>query len=81
LVQAAWGLTRSKNGGVLGRKYEKWVASKGKSKAVVALARKMIETMWVLATREELYLDYDPVKFKQKLVKYEVNFCGVAGAA
>jgi len=45
LVQAAWGLTRSKNGGVLGRKYEKWVEKKGKSKAVVALAMKMIETM------------------------------------
>jgi hypothetical protein len=41
----------------------------------------MIETMWVLATRETYYFDYDPVKFKQKLVKYEVNFGGVAGVA
>ena len=34
LVQSAWGLTRAKNGGVLGKKYNQWVATKGKSKEV-----------------------------------------------
>lgn len=81
LVQSAWGLTRSKSGGVLGRKYQQWADKKGKSKAVVALARKMIETMWVLSTRKALYLDFDPIKLRQKYIKYEINFGGVAGVA
>ena len=81
LVQSAWGLARSKNGGVLGQKYNQWAATKGKSKAVTALARKMIETMWVLATRKALYFDYNPIKLKQKFDRYEVVFGGVVGVA
>ena len=81
IVQSAWGLSRSKDGGVLGRKYNQWVSTKGKSKAVTALARKMLETMWVLATRKALYLDCNPVKLKQKFERYEVVFGGVVGVA
>ena len=81
LVQGAWGLSRSAEGGVLGGKYRDWLDRKGKSKAVVALARKLLETMWILATRKALYLGYDPVKYSQKLSRYEVVNIGVAGAA
>ena len=45
------------------------------------MARKMIETMWVLATRKALYFDYNPIKLKQKFDRYEVVFGGVAGVA
>ena len=81
LVQGAWGLTRSSYGGVLGRKYRSWVSTKGKGKAVVALARKLLQTMWVLATREVLYIDFDPDRYNQKLARYHVERNGVAGAA
>ena len=81
LVQGAWGLVRTVNGGILQKKYFQWKQTKGNSKALVALARKMIETMWVLATRKALYLDFDPMKYKAKLERYEVKPTGVAGVA
>jgi len=81
LVQGAWGLARSTHGGVLQKKYLQWKDAKGKSKAIVALARKLIETMWVLATQKALYLDLDPVKYTRKLEFYGINQGGVAGVA
>lgn len=81
LVQGAWGLVRSTHGGVLQKKYLQWKDTKGKSKAIVALARKLIETMWVLATQKALYLDVDPVTYGRKLEFYGVNQGGVAGVA
>ena len=81
LVQGAWGLVRSSHGGVVQKKYLQWKDAKGKSKAIVALARKLVETMWVLATRKALYLDLDPVTYKRKLEFYGINQRGVAGIA
>jgi hypothetical protein len=72
LVQSAWRLARSTNGGVLGKKYAAWVNAKGKSKAIVALSRKLIEMMWVLATRKAIYSGCDPVKYNVKHAGYEI---------
>jgi len=78
LVQGAWGLARSTHGGVLQKKYLRLRETKGKTKAMTALARKMLETMWILATRRAMYLDYDPVGYQKKLEKYEVLSVGAA---
>jgi len=81
LVQSAWGLARTTNGGVLGKKYQYWLQQKGKSKAIVAVARKLIETMWVLATQKTMYRGYDQIRYKQKLVRYKINYGGEVGVA
>jgi transposase len=81
LVQAAWALSRSSNSGVLGIKYQQLLLIKGKSKAIVAIARKMLETMWTLATRKEYYLDFDPVRYHRKMVRYNIQLIGGSGVA
>ena len=81
LVQAAWGLARSTNNGVLGIKYNQLLLTKGKSKAIVAIARKLLETMWILATRKEFYFDYDPVRYNRKMVRYNIQSIGGVGVA
>jgi transposase len=81
LVQAAWGLARSTNNGVLGIKYQQLLQTKGKSKAIVAMARKLLETMWILATRKEFYFDYDPVRYNRKMVRYNIHSFGGVGVA
>jgi hypothetical protein len=78
LVQGAWGLVRSTHGGVLQKKYLLLKETKGKNRATTALARKLLDTMWVLATRRAMYLDYDPVSYQKKLKKYEVTIEGAA---
>ena len=78
LVQGAWGLVRSTHGGVLQKKYLLLKETKGRNRATTALARKLLDTMWVLATRRAMYLDYDPVSYQKKLEKYEVTIDGAA---
>lgn len=55
MVQAAWGAIRC-NGGIIFREmYERIRLTKGKKKAIVAVARKMLEILYILHTRKELY--------------------------
>ena len=81
IVQAAWALVRAKNGGCLQEKYFALKTRKGYSKALVATARKLLKTMWIVSTRKAMYLNYDPAKYRAKLEKYDVEFVGVVGAA
>ena len=58
MVQGAWSLTRTKNGGKLKERYEYMTKEKSKSKkkAIVAIARRMAEEMYTLmryGTRHE----------------------------
>jgi transposase len=50
LVQAAWALTRSKDGGALKERYEYMTKTKGlcKKKAIIAIARRLSELLWTL---------------------------------
>ncbi|MDR2740499.1 MAG: IS110 family transposase [Treponema sp.] len=50
LVQAAWALIRTKNGGALKERYEYMTKKKGlgKKKAIVAIARRLGELLWTL---------------------------------
>jgi len=81
IVQAAWALVRSKNGGCLQNKYFELKTRKGYSKALVAIARKLLKTMWLLSTRKTMYLNLDPAKYRAKLDKYEVRWAGVLAVA
>lgn len=81
VVQAAWGMVRSKQGGVLQQKYFKLKQNRGYSKAIVAIARKLLQTMWTCSTRKAMYLNYDPVMYRGKLEKYGVDLSGELGVA
>jgi transposase len=68
-VQAAWALVRSRDGGALKTKYKELISRVGKRKAVVAIARKMMELSWTLITNQEFY-SYGSEKGRKRKLKY-----------
>ena len=65
IVQAAWAASRSSCGGMLRRKFLELTERKSKTKSAVAIARRIIGLMWILATRREFYAGAS----KEQLVK------------
>lgn len=55
MAQSAWAAIRSKDGVLLRAFYERVRSTRGKKKAIVAVARKMLEILYVLHIRKELY--------------------------
>ena len=53
--QAAWAAIRNQDGIILREFYDRVRSTKGKKKAIVAFARKMIEILYFLHTRKDLY--------------------------
>lgn len=53
MVQAAWSLTRCKKDTALKQFYERQALRIGKGKAIIATARKMIETLYVMVRDEQ----------------------------
>jgi len=51
-VQAAWALVRSTQRSPLQEKYQELIRRKGKKKAIVAIARKMLELTWTLVQKQ-----------------------------
>lgn len=72
-VQSAWALIRSKNGGELKKKYVDLSERIGKKKAIVAIARKMLELSWKLTSRKELYKYIGDEELKAKLQYYSID--------
>jgi transposase len=72
-VQAAWALVRAKEGGYLKQKYQDLRERRGKKIAIVAVARKMIEIMWVLARNQVLYKYATPEMLKRKYNFYKLG--------
>lgn len=70
IIQAAWALTRSKNAGPLKDFFERLKARKGSKKAIVATARKMLETLYTMIKTGELYRYGDDDSLNRKLVQY-----------
>jgi hypothetical protein len=59
LVQAAWAASRTK-GTYLGVKYRKMAARRGKKKALIALARRMLVSIYYMIKKKEPYKDLGP---------------------
>jgi transposase len=74
LVQAAWALVRSKNGGELKMKYHELAARKGKKKAIVAVARKLLELCWTLVMKKELYRNTTEEAVLKKMRFYNIEY-------
>lgn len=73
LIQAAGALVRAKLGGVLAEKYYELRKRKGYGKAIVAIARKMGELLWVLVRRRTFYIDMLPETLIKKLKSYKIG--------
>jgi transposase len=72
LVQGAWAITWSKDGGALRERFEYMtkVKGKGKKKAIVAIARRLAELMYTLLKKGE---DYEVRHFKPAVRKQETE--------
>jgi transposase len=73
LMQAAWSMTRAKDDGWLKITYAYFVEHKGKLKSIVALARKMLELLWILARRHEYYTGCSKAQLEKKLKRYGIE--------
>ena len=55
IIQAAWALVKSKYGGILKKKYDDLRKRRGKKRAIIAVARKMLEFAYTLITKRSYY--------------------------
>jgi transposase len=69
-LQCSWGLVAAKQGGPLKEFYNRLYPLKGKKKAAVAVARKMLETFYVMLQNGELYRDVPMEVLNRKLKLY-----------
>ena len=78
LVQAAWALVRSKNGGYLKEVYKRMIGEKSKSKkkAIVAIARRLAELLYLIMRDEVRYvkMSINPGKGEHKIIS-ESKLC------
>jgi transposase len=70
IIQAAWALVKSEYGGALKQFYERLYPRIGKKKAIVAVARKMMETFYAMITNGELYRGVPQVFIDKKIKSY-----------
>lgn len=61
IIQAAWALVRSRYGGDLKKKYNDLKKTRGKKRAIIAVARKMLELAYLLVKRKKYY-KYMPIE-------------------
>lgn len=73
MTQAAWAASRTKNT-FLKARYHRLAARRGKKRAIVAIARSMLESAWYMLTRhqpyQELGADYYDQRKKETKVSY-----------
>ncbi|MFC1504873.1 IS110 family transposase [Spirochaetota bacterium] len=69
IIQAAWTLVKSSHGGELAKKYHELKERRGTRKAIVAVARKMLETIYAMMRDETYYRGStkDFIDYKLKL--------------
>ena len=80
LIQSAWSMVQSKAANPLKERFEAMLKrGKAKSVAIVALARKLLELVYILLTRRERYRYIDPCLYATKLRRVGFNLVG-AGA-
>lgn len=69
IVQAAWSATHSSMDHRLKRKYRELEARRGKGRAIVAIARRILELMWVVVTKDLDYWETDRNSLDRKLAR------------
>jgi transposase len=77
LIQSAWCMVQSKAANPLKDRFDAMLKrGKAKSVAIVALARKLLELVFILLTRREKYRFIDPSLYTIKLRRAGFNFFG-----
>jgi transposase len=69
IVQAAWAAVHSKTPNRLQAKYLELAPRRGKGRAIVAVARRMLEMMWLVTVRHELYNQTSQTELERKLLR------------
>jgi transposase len=70
MIQCAWAMVKSEYGGTLREFYERLFPRIGKKKAIVATARKMIETFYAIIKSGELYRGMPDHVLEEKMKSY-----------
>lgn len=75
IVQSAWAAVHSKTPNSFQGKYLELYPRRGKGRAIVAIARRMLEVMWIVTRRNELYRETtdEMVLRKMRLLHLKVN--------
>jgi len=69
IVQSAWAAVHSKTPNRLQTKYKELYPRRGKGRAIVAIARRMLEIMWLVTVRKELYNETTRADLNEKLIR------------
>jgi transposase len=69
VVQAAWAAVLMKGPNPLKEKFQDLAARRGKGRAIVAIARRILELMWVVSVRKERYRSTTPEAWRMKLLR------------
>lgn len=72
IVQAAWAAVQSSKNHRLKLKYQELSARRGKGRAIVAVARRMLELMWVVVKTDSYYWDTDEASLARKMTRLRV---------
>lgn len=70
IVQGAWSVSRSVNGGRLKDKFERIAVRRGKHVAIIAVAREMMELLFYMVKRNELYRGMTEAQLQRKMGAY-----------
>jgi len=69
IVQAAWAAVHSTTPNPFQAKYQAVAIRRGKGRAIVAIARRMLEVMWIVTVRKELYNQTTQAELDKKLCR------------
>lgn len=72
IVQSAWSAVHTARDHSLKRKYQELVQRRGKGRAIVAIARRIIELMWTISRNGSFYNETTPEQLRQKMAKLRV---------
>lgn len=73
MSQAAWAASRTKET-FLKARYQRLAARRGKKRAIVALARSMLESAWYMLSRQEPYRDLGAAYYDQRKKEHKVTY-------
>jgi transposase len=69
IVQSAWAAVHAKTPNRLQNKYLELADRRGKGRAIVAIARRLLEIMWLVIVRKELYNQTSQIILDRKLLR------------
>jgi len=76
VLNSVWALSRQHDAGRLKSKFLELQERLGRKKSAVAIARKLVVLLWVLARRKEFYKDSSREQIEKKFARYKVNYEG-----